>query len=75
VGGGCIFEGTSHLDQGSGGITVQENLLTGDATIERMRLHQNGLIISKPKMISMYPGIIKDAGLEQEYQDIKNVIK
>ena len=64
-----------HLDEGSGGITVQENLLVGDATIERIRLHQNGLIICKPKMSSMYPGIIKEAGLEQEYQDIKNVIK
>jgi hypothetical protein len=64
----CYF-----LDEGSGGITLQENLEQCAENIERLRLHQNGEVVIKPIHASMYPEIIKGAGLEPEYKAIRKV--
>ncbi|MEN8879972.1 MAG: hypothetical protein ABF311_07360 [Polaribacter sp.] len=64
-----------YFDEGSGGITIQENLAQAGEGIERYRFHDAGEIISKPKKRSMYDGIKKEAGLLEEYQDIKNKVK
>ncbi len=63
-----------YLDEGSGGITLQENHEQYVLNIERLRLHVPGEITVKPKTFDMYRGIIDGAGIEKEYQDIKNKI-
>lgn len=63
-----------YLDEGSGGITLQENYAQADEGIERLRLHVTGEIKVKPKKFDMYKTIKSGAGLENEYKDIKKII-
>ncbi|MGC6431393.1 MAG: hypothetical protein ACON5F_10165 [Jejuia sp.] len=63
-----------YLDEGSSGITLQENYAQAEEGIERLRLHVTGDIHVKTKKFSMYESIKKGAGLEEQFKDIKNII-
>ena len=66
----CYF-----LDEGSGGITLQQNYEQCGDEIERLRLHQNGTVTILPIHSSMYKGIIEVAGLEPDYKEIKKLAR
>lgn len=64
----CYF-----LDEGSGGITMQHNHEHVKPGIERVRLHVPGKVTFMPKTFDDYRGIIDGAGLQPEYEDIKEL--
>ena len=66
----CYF-----LDEGSGGITMQENHEKADTDIERLRLHVAGEIRFMPKSFGDYQGIVAGAGLQPEYEAIKELAR
>lgn len=61
------------LDEGSGGITMQENHEQTGEGIERVRLHVTGEVKFLPKSFGDYKGIVEGAGLQPQFENIKKL--
>ena len=64
-----------YLDEGSGGITLQENWAEKDHGVSMFFFHLPGEVRITPMKRSMYKQIKAEAGLEPEYEDIKERAK
>ncbi len=61
-----------YFDEHSGGITLDKNLtLEVGRGVERTRFHVPGVFHIKPLLREMFPEIKAQAGIEDEYKDIK----